>query len=104
SDALGSYRPAASNSAGPIRRGDTPRSAASSRRRRRPSPRRDLCATSADMAARAEEVDVVVIGLGPGGEEVAERLAEAGLAVVGVEEHLVGGGGPCYGGIRTPLV
>lgn len=39
----------------------------------------------------AETVDVVVIGLGPGGEEVAGRLAEAGLEVVGVERELVGG-------------
>src|SRR3954447_12149607 len=43
------------------------------------------------------EVDVVVIGMGPGGEEVAGKLAEAGLAVVGVERELVGGECP-YGG------
>jgi pyruvate/2-oxoglutarate dehydrogenase complex dihydrolipoamide dehydrogenase (E3) component len=33
----------------------------------------------------AETVDVVVIGMGVGGEEAAGRLAEAGLHVVGVE-------------------
>jgi len=29
------------------------------------------------------QVDAVVIGMGPGGEEVAGRLAEAGLSVLG---------------------
>src|SRR5262245_21076892 len=51
-----------------------------------------------------EEVDVVVIGLGPGGEEVAERLAEAGLAAVGVEEHLTGGECPYYGCIPSKMM
>src|SRR5262249_27683939 len=51
-----------------------------------------------------EEVDVVVIGLGPGGEEVAERLAEAKLSVVGVEEHLVGGECPYYGCIPSKMM
>jgi choline dehydrogenase-like flavoprotein len=37
-----------------------------------------------------EQVDVVVVGMGVGGEEVAGRLAEAGLSVVGVEDRLVG--------------
>ena len=34
--------------------------------------------------------DVVVIGLGPGGEATATELAKAGLSVVGVDERLVG--------------
>ena len=34
------------------------------------------------------DVDVVVIGLGPGGEYAAQKLAEAGLRVVGVEKAL----------------
>lgn len=38
-----------------------------------------------------EQVDVLVIGLGVAGEEVAGRLAEAGLSVVGVDAGLVGG-------------
>jgi pyruvate/2-oxoglutarate dehydrogenase complex dihydrolipoamide dehydrogenase (E3) component len=39
----------------------------------------------------AERAEVVVVGLGPGGEDAAGRLAEAGLDVVGVEAELVGG-------------
>jgi pyruvate/2-oxoglutarate dehydrogenase complex dihydrolipoamide dehydrogenase (E3) component len=45
----------------------------------------------------AEQVDVVVLGLGVGGEEVAGRLAEAGLEVVGIERRLVGGECPYRG-------
>src|SRR4051794_25387618 len=37
------------------------------------------------------EVDVVVLGAGPAGEVAAGRLAEGGLEVAIVEEHLVGG-------------
>jgi pyruvate/2-oxoglutarate dehydrogenase complex dihydrolipoamide dehydrogenase (E3) component len=43
------------------------------------------------------EVDVVVIGMGPGGERAAGRLAEAGLLVAGVEARLVGGECPYWG-------
>ncbi len=46
-------------------------------------------------------VDVVVIGMGPGGEEVAGGLAEAGLDVVGVEDRLVGGECPYWGCIPS---
>jgi pyruvate/2-oxoglutarate dehydrogenase complex dihydrolipoamide dehydrogenase (E3) component len=38
-----------------------------------------------------EHTDVMVIGLGVGGEEAAGKLAEAGLHVTGVEARLVGG-------------
>ncbi len=49
-------------------------------------------------------VDVVVVGLGPGGEDVAGQLAEAGLKVVGVESHLVGGECPYYGCIPSKMI
>ena len=52
----------------------------------------------------AQQVDVVVIGLGVGGEEVAERLAEAGLSVVGIEHTLVGGECPYWGCIPTKMM
>jgi pyruvate/2-oxoglutarate dehydrogenase complex dihydrolipoamide dehydrogenase (E3) component len=50
------------------------------------------------------EVDVVVVGLGPGGEAVATRLAQAGLRVVGVDRRLVGGECPYYGCIPTKMM
>ena len=48
--------------------------------------------------------DVVVIGLGPGGEEVAGRLADAGLEVVGVDERLLGGECPYWGCIPSKIM
>jgi pyruvate/2-oxoglutarate dehydrogenase complex dihydrolipoamide dehydrogenase (E3) component len=50
------------------------------------------------------EFDIVVIGLGPGGEEVAGKLAEAGLEVAGVESHLVGGECPYYGCVPSKMM
>ncbi|WP_245717152.1 dihydrolipoyl dehydrogenase family protein [Nocardia jejuensis] len=52
----------------------------------------------------AEAVDVVVIGMGPGGEDAATRLAKAGLAVVGVEGRLVGGECPYYACVPTKIM
>ncbi|MDO9380290.1 MAG: NAD(P)/FAD-dependent oxidoreductase [Nocardioidaceae bacterium] len=52
----------------------------------------------------SHEVDVVVIGLGPGGEDLAGKLAKAGLEVVGVERRLVGGECPYWGCIPSKMV
>ncbi|SEE91937.1 Pyruvate/2-oxoglutarate dehydrogenase complex, dihydrolipoamide dehydrogenase (E3) component [Arthrobacter alpinus] len=54
--------------------------------------------------AAAEEVDVVVLGMGPGGESVAGELAAAGLSVVGVEARLVGGECPYYGCVPSKMM
>ncbi len=52
----------------------------------------------------SESIDVAVIGLGPGGEHVAAQLAQAGLSVLGVEKHLVGGECPYYGCIPSKMM
>ncbi len=51
-----------------------------------------------------QQVDVVVIGMGVGGEAVAGRLAEAGLSVVGIEHRLVGGECPYWGCVPTKMM
>ncbi len=48
--------------------------------------------------------DVVVIGMGPGGEDVAGRLAEAGLDVVGIEKELLGGECPYWGCVPSKMM
>jgi len=52
----------------------------------------------------SDQVDVVVIGLGPGGETVASDLADAGLDVVGVEAGLVGGECPYWGCVPSKMM
>ncbi len=49
-------------------------------------------------------IDVVVVGLGPGGEDVAGRLAESGLSVVGIERNLVGGECPYWGCVPSKMM
>ena len=56
------------------------------------------------MSAAEVECDVVVLGLGPGGEHVAIKLGRAGLAVVGVEDRLVGGECPYYGCVPSKMM
>ncbi|MDF1605615.1 NAD(P)/FAD-dependent oxidoreductase [Nocardioides sp. YIM 152315] len=51
-----------------------------------------------------DQVDVVVLGLGSGGEYAARKLAEAGLTVVGVERDLVGGECPFWGCTPSKLL
>ena len=50
------------------------------------------------------DCDVVVLGLGPGGEHAARKLGEAGLDVIGVDEALVGGECPFWGCTPSKLM
>lgn len=52
----------------------------------------------------AEQVDVVVVGLGVGGEAVGAQLARAGASVVGVEAELVGGECPYWACIPSKMM
>jgi pyruvate/2-oxoglutarate dehydrogenase complex dihydrolipoamide dehydrogenase (E3) component len=49
-------------------------------------------------------VDVVVIGMGVGGEAVAGELASSGLDVAGIESQLVGGECPYWGCIPSKMM
>jgi len=50
------------------------------------------------------DVDLVVVGAGPGGESLANQAAAAGLSVVVVDRHLVGGECPYYGCIPSKMM
>ncbi len=52
----------------------------------------------------SERADVIVVGMGPGGEDAAGRLAEAGLDVLGIEAELVGGECPYWGCIPSKMM
>jgi len=51
-----------------------------------------------------EQADVVVVGLGPGGEDLAGRLATEGLEVVAIDGGLVGGECPYWGCIPSKMM
>jgi pyruvate/2-oxoglutarate dehydrogenase complex dihydrolipoamide dehydrogenase (E3) component len=51
-----------------------------------------------------EQLDLIVIGMGVGGEEVAGRAVEAGMRVLGVERKLVGGECPYWGCIPSKMM
>ncbi len=50
------------------------------------------------------EVDLVVVGLGPGAETLASGAAKAGLRVVALDKHLVGGECPYYGCVPSKMM
>ncbi len=50
------------------------------------------------------EVDAIVVGMGPGGEDAAGKLAEAGLHTVGIEAELLGGECPYWGCIPSKMM
>ncbi|HVH65597.1 MAG TPA: FAD-dependent oxidoreductase, partial [Candidatus Acidoferrum sp.] len=52
----------------------------------------------------SQRVDAIVLGMGVGGEEVAEDLAKEGLSVVGIEHHLIGGECAYYGCVPTKMM
>lgn len=56
------------------------------------------------MSETDQTCDLVVIGLGPGGEALASGAAEAGLGVVAVDKHLVGGECPYYGCVPSKMM
>src|SRR3954470_18156996 len=57
------------------------------------------------MASESDTTfDVIVIGLGPGGEHVAGSLAERGLSVLGVDRGLVGGECPYWGCVPSKMM
>lgn len=49
----------------------------------------------------AETVDIVVVGMGPGGEYAATSLAQSGLRVVGLDGRLLGGECPYFACVPT---
>src|SRR5690349_4028763 len=55
-------------------------------------------------AVTTHDCDVVVLGLGPGGEYAAHKLADAGLDVIGVDRALVGGECPFWGCTPSKLM
>jgi pyruvate/2-oxoglutarate dehydrogenase complex dihydrolipoamide dehydrogenase (E3) component len=71
-------------------------------------PREVSGAVSEDRSRAADdlqdEYDVIVVGLGPGGEFTANKLALAGLEVLAIDKHLVGGECPFYGCVPSKMM
>lgn len=51
----------------------------------------------------SQSADVVVLGLGPGGEEVVSNCLNGGLSVIGIEAELVGGECAFWGCVPTKM-
>ena len=51
-----------------------------------------------------QDVDVIVLGMSPGGEQLAEQLADAGWAVLAADPRLVGGECPYFGCIPSKMI
>lgn len=56
------------------------------------------------MSNQPRVCDVVVLGLGPGGEHAATQLARNGLDVVAIDERLVGGECPYFGCVPSKMM
>jgi len=54
--------------------------------------------------ADSASFDIIVVGLGPGGEALAGRLAKAGLSVLGIDKGLVGGECPYWGCVPSKMM
>jgi pyruvate/2-oxoglutarate dehydrogenase complex dihydrolipoamide dehydrogenase (E3) component len=50
------------------------------------------------------DFDLIVLGIGPGGEELTGSVAAAGRSVLGIDPHLVGGECPYYGCIPSKMI
>lgn len=67
----------------------------------------ELISSMADVAELNEEsvsVDVVIIGMGPGGELVADGLMKRGYSVVAIEPELIGGECAEWGCVPTKMM
>jgi pyruvate/2-oxoglutarate dehydrogenase complex dihydrolipoamide dehydrogenase (E3) component len=52
----------------------------------------------------SERAEVVVLGMGPGGEDVAGKLAQEGIDVIGIDHGLVGGECPYWGCVPSKMM
>ncbi len=51
-----------------------------------------------------EQVDVVIMGMGPGGEDLGNELASAGMSVTGIDSRLLGGECPFWGCVPSKMM